>query len=480
MNTIKKTTALLLSLLILTLSAFTVFAESYSVSYLNTKINAVIDFELSYTNTTDLNNYSSTFLAKNAGTSFGDWFTIALKRNGARFNVSAYLSNLDTVLNGFYSNGISNAKITDLQRIALAYTACGKDIKNIQGHNLLSDCSYGRDTTELSTQGINTLAYALIVIDSCNFYVPKNTKSSRDTIINEILSLQLADGGFALSGNYADADTTAIVINALAPYVNKKSNVATAVNTALEKLSKMQKSDGTYSNYGVVNCESTAQVAVALCSLGIDPEKDNRFIKNGKSTIDALLTYQLSNGGFMHILGKNANQMATYQALYTLVAYKSFLDTNKPLFDFSDNSATVEPVTESTYKTPENQNNNINSNTSNSSQINNQNNNISTTNNNTTSTGVTVSTQPTTLEASTSPSTVPQTTVSETTATTKSTESTKPTETKNTENTTEIKTTGAVGEVLCYNYISTSVTAVLLAITYILICFIHKPKKENN
>ena len=45
-------------------------------------------------------------------------------------------------------------------------------------------------------------------------------------------------------------------------------------------LSSQQLEDGNYSSYGVPNTESTAQVILALSSLGIDGFTDERFIKN--------------------------------------------------------------------------------------------------------------------------------------------------------------------------------------------------------
>ena len=40
---------------------------------------------------------------------------------------------------------------------------------------------------------------------------------------------------------------------------------------------------------GTESSESCAQVLTALCSLGIDPQSDSRFIKNGNTVLDNLM-----------------------------------------------------------------------------------------------------------------------------------------------------------------------------------------------
>ena len=62
----------------------------------------------------------------------------------------------------------------------------------------------------------------------------------------------------------------------------------------------MQLDTGDFASWGTENVESTDQVVVALCCLGIDPLKDERFIKNGKTLLDGILKYRMSDGGFVH------------------------------------------------------------------------------------------------------------------------------------------------------------------------------------
>ena len=93
----------------------------------------------------------------------------------------------------------------------------------------------------------------------------------------------------------------------------------------------MQGIDGSYGN-----AESTAQVVLALCELGIDPHTDERFNGNGVSPVDALLQYARDDGSFCHTLGGDANGMSTEQALYTLAGVQRFYEKQNSLYDMND------------------------------------------------------------------------------------------------------------------------------------------------
>ena len=67
--------------------------------------------------------------------------------------------------------------------------------------------------------------------------------------------------------------------------------MAQAVDRALHWLSGQQTENGDFSNWGETNAESTAQVIIALCSLGIVPGDDARFCKNGISPVDLSLIH---------------------------------------------------------------------------------------------------------------------------------------------------------------------------------------------
>ena len=187
----------------------------------------------------------------------------------------------------------------------------------------------------LKKQGINGPIWALIAFDSGNYPIPQGNVT-RENLINTILEAQLGDGGWALTGEVSDSDMTGMALQALAPYYETKDSVKTAVDEALLALSKMQAKDGTFASIDGSSSESIAQVIVALTALGINPDQDERFIKNGVSVWDALLTYYIPGGAFRHVPGGELDGMSTEQSYYAMTAYQRMLEEKTSLYDMTD------------------------------------------------------------------------------------------------------------------------------------------------
>ena len=118
----------------------------------------------------------------------------------------------------------------------------------------------------------------------------------------------------------------------------------------------MQLETGDYRSWGIRNSGSVCQVIVALCSLGIDPFSDVRFIKNGVTLWDGLMTYKNSDGGFIGNLSDGnmpSGSMAGEQALYTMAAIIRQRSGAGRLFDFSDVRKTPVTFTENDMATAE-------------------------------------------------------------------------------------------------------------------------------
>lgn len=158
--------------------------------------------------------------------------------------------------------------------------------------------------------------------------------NSPDMIISHLLERQLPDGGWAIIGKHGDIDVTAMVMQALAPYYVNHADVSSALSKALTLLSDRQTENGAFISYGGESPEGCAQVLVALSALGIDCGKDMRFIKNGRTIIDAMLAYRLPDGSFCHSLGGESNENATAQVFYSLMAYEKMLRGEGALFVF--------------------------------------------------------------------------------------------------------------------------------------------------
>ena len=268
----------------------------------------------------------------------GEWAVLGLARSGADVpsgyfatyyaNLEAYVKNCGGVLH--------SKKYTEYSRVVIALTAIGKDPCDISGYDLLAPLE---DFDKTVWQGINGAIFALIALDSGDY-----VSSTREKYVDYILEKQLADGGWALSGESADADITAMALQALAKYTGN-SKVNTAVQKALTAMSKLQNASGGFSAYGEETAESSAQMIVALCELGISLD-DARFVKNGNTLLDNLMSYKVSSGGFKHIKSQSsADQMATEQCFYALVAAERFASGKSSLYRMSDAENFVGNVT---------------------------------------------------------------------------------------------------------------------------------------
>ncbi len=242
-------------------------------------------------------------------------------------------------------------KYTEYSRVVVALTAIGADPTNVSGYDLLKHLG---DFDKTIWQGINGPIWALIALDSGDYDMPVNadakTQATRQMYIDEILSRQLDDGGWNLSdkggSGSSDPDITGMALQALAKY-REQSKVKTAVDKALDCLSEMQDEEGGYSSYDVENSESVVQVIVALCELGIDLE-DSRFVKNGNTLLDNLLSFRKADGSFIHTAsGSGSDQMSTEQGFYGIVAAMRAAEGKNSLYRMSDTTIKVSANTAS-------------------------------------------------------------------------------------------------------------------------------------
>ena len=252
-----------------------------------------------------------------------EWYAIAFHQMGG-YDIS---SCLDYFYTSFDSTS-PRAAVTR-QKFALALIAAEADLSPIQ---------QAIDET-IGAQGIMSWVYGLHLIRN-GF---ESALYTEDIIIEKLLSLQLSDGGWALSGSVGNADVTAMTVQALAP--RKETEIVNvSCERAISHLAKLQETEGGYKSYGVLNPETTAQVIVALTSMGIDPFTDTRFIKIGKTLLDALSLFSLEDGSFSHTLSGASNPMATVQAFYSLVSYERLLDGKSSLYEFDKTDAFSTPL----------------------------------------------------------------------------------------------------------------------------------------
>lgn len=310
-------------------SCIPVSSES-TISNAQNLIDSIIDYKLGQSGVSSCQDWIDGPLTENAGVT-SEWYILGLSQS-EKYNFSLYQKALKNYLN---NNEVYSA--TSRQKYALVLIATGSNDKYIA--QVLNDT--------IGNQGIMSWIYGLHLLN--NGYESKEHTLSQ--VKEEILSLQLSSGGWTVMGANADTDVTAMAIQSLAPYYKTDTKVKTALNKALTLLSERQLDDGDYSSYGVPNLESTAQVVTALSSLGIDCEKDNRFIKNGNSLINSMKKYQLSDDSFCHKLKGSSSETATAQAYYSLIAYVRMTQGKSGLYILDNrnpNSLDIETVIQAT------------------------------------------------------------------------------------------------------------------------------------
>nr|MCR5482094.1 hypothetical protein [Clostridia bacterium] len=163
----------------------------------------------------------------------------------------------------------------------------------------------------------NALGQAIIALAAMG-YSPDNVLSVNRTVINLPKKLQSMNFDevkttsyktlapyvqFALlQGNYGDTefkkqnyeyilknisddanyklgfDTPAMIASGLTPYYGKEQAATDALNAFVTNFSEKQNNKGSFGN-----ANTNAVVVVTLCQLGINPDTDERFIKNGNS-----------------------------------------------------------------------------------------------------------------------------------------------------------------------------------------------------
>ena len=269
------------------------------------------------------------------------WAVISLARSGYKVEESWYRSYLSKIQAELEENGgkLNTRRYSDYSKAVIAFTALGQQ----PPEELLRPLS----NYEMQIrQGINGPSWALIALDCGGYDVmvdpTAKTVATRQMYVDEILSRQLADGGWTLSGKGgdpgpSDPDITAMMLQALAPYKDQEA-VSKAVDRALSCMSAQQKEDGGMASYGAVCSESPSQMILALCALGLDPE-DERFVKPGGSLVDAVLRYRQTDGRFLHTLdsGDRADVLlSTEQALTALTAVQRHKARQSSLYDITD------------------------------------------------------------------------------------------------------------------------------------------------
>lgn len=307
---IKAFVSFFLALLLLSLP---VCAESISPSEL---AQDIIEYKLAEASVSSVEELIEGSLSSEAGVN-SEWYVMALSKMYGYYDFSAYVSSLKA-----YVSADNKVVASTRQRNALALIAVADDTS--VGNAILDET--------IGAQGIMSLIFGLHLINNgC-----ESDNHTAESVITSLLSLQLEDGGWALTGKASDVDVTAMAVAALSPYYESNELVHSTIDSAIALLSARQLENGGFKSYGVENPESACQAIIALTSLGIDIFSDDRFIKNGNTMWDNIFNFQLENGAFSHTLGGNKNGIATAQAFCAATALTLFENNDVPFYIFTD------------------------------------------------------------------------------------------------------------------------------------------------
>lgn len=280
----------------------------------------------------------------------GEWAVLALARSG--FEDDAWYGRyLDAVRAKVDScNGVLHSrKYTEYSRVILGLSSIGQDATQFDTGTKTYDLVFPLLSKQTngeywaSWQGNNGTAFALIALDSQNYFNNAEGRTARAGLLDALLNAQKSDGGWSISSSGgSDIDTSAMALQALAPYylsqakfdalgaAHTHAQLKSCVSKALSYLNTVKSDD-------YKSVEAAAQVVVALAALNRDAANDALL----GDALSSVLAYYDGDGGFLHLKdgSDGDNQMSTEQACYALVAYDRWKTGRNSLYDMTDRPA---------------------------------------------------------------------------------------------------------------------------------------------
>ena len=237
-----------------------------------------------------------------------------------------------------------NAAITAIQSAGATDTTYDKAILALTANGVDATKLYPTANSSTALNAITLLnkadksasawsaPYTLAAYNQADF---TGTQNYEQQLVEALLRAQRADGSW---DEWGTIDTTANVLAGLAFYAGD-SRVKTAIDKAVDYLATQLGESGIYSDaFSGPNANSTAMVIIGLTAVGVDPEKDARFSRNGLSVVEGLMSFALANNtGFGFTDNISYNDAATEQSFRALIALTQFRAAGKAfnVYDFS-------------------------------------------------------------------------------------------------------------------------------------------------
>lgn len=231
---------------------------------------------------------------------------------------------------------------TAYTKAILALTAIGVDAEELypaESETAISAIAGLNGKTHSSSEW--SVPYTLAAY-SQNTY--EGTGIYEDALITAVLESQNENGSWG--GKWDNGiQSTANMIAGLAFYSDRE-DVKNAMDEAIGFLSESQSEDGKFYDYAYADTNAAAIAIIGLCAAGVNPDTDSRFIKDGVSALDALLSFALAdNSGFGWKDNTSLNAGSTEQAFRALIAATQVIETGKAfnIYDFSHNADSLQP-----------------------------------------------------------------------------------------------------------------------------------------
>lgn len=266
---------------------------------------------------------------------------------------------IQSYVDDLVAKAVETSSAGDLAKYMISLKALGYDAQKIVTKNQKPGTYFDmaallREMVENRVGGsdsIYTLPYILMALQQDSSYASEEVING---LIEQILAQQLPNGGFGYQSegvDYADADTIAPVVLALAKYYETNSAVRAAVDGALDKelIRGLQGESGAvYSSWtNSASAESTGLILAAIASVGKDASD---YRAGRKSLLDGLMEMlNPEKDGFLY--NGETNAFATEQGFRGLFAALQAENQGFSMYDFSGKPANVVKVSGSSSGT---------------------------------------------------------------------------------------------------------------------------------
>lgn len=331
--------------------------ETIDTAQVGANMNALMDWQCTKGEVADLQSLLDEVYSGNALSGNVQSFVLGLCGADYQIDYTCYVKDLDAAIqvkleekSATTPEEISEALgVTSLQKIIMVLNAIGD---TTAGCRELKDrmLPIAVDYT-IGQKGLMSFIYGLLMLSGGGY---DSNVFTFEEIIEKLVAVQLADGGFALTGDESDVDITAMAVQAIALFLhNDVTKVSDSceeaamqmLSRATEYLHDAQLAGGDYGTAAGADAgclESTVQVMLAMEAL----ERYGfceAYRVNCESLYNGMMLYVTDGGGFAHALGGKVNEMASSQAMYGLASLYRGMYGAGFIFDYTEpNPITIE------------------------------------------------------------------------------------------------------------------------------------------